>query len=585
MSVALAHLAIHATARRRPPLLERKNDNQQVRAIMNTDNSHATRADASRATPTEFAPARGRSLPAPSTRVGGISQLLAIDNVLFLLTLLVLLADRMRLLTLFGFRYTDEDQALLWYAAEEAFHGRFHEPCFFGQSYNTTMEGVLAVPLYAVGVPLPYALPIITCLLGLLPFVVLAGLAWRQDRRKLAVLLIMVPLVLPIPYGMVATMPRGFVTGLALAAPAMALFLIGRRKRDWFVASLLGVLAVTANPNACLLLVALGVYTWLTHWKKLRFYAMTLAGAAVGSAAPLGIAAFYHAHPTYDLHRHPPLEFTLKLWHEGWAKLDLYLGHFTPWTSWHAGATPLVILGAMVAALLILWQWKAAVALAVAGGACVIVLGINRVQESGTSVFLSGSRMFLAVPVLYALGLFWLGQGLDRWHLWPQVRWTGLGTLILLALFIIVPRHRSYPALVRENLRDRTLQIYLVEDCERQARAIAEVADAQNVHMVLFAVEHDKTMALALPALTDGRCESLFPPFERRTWRMEEEARTPRDKVLLYTEHALRLGLDARTEFPGAEQVFESPHITCVTTDGETALDVARDLKIAVRRF
>src|SRR5579862_4201401 len=48
----------------------------------------------------------------------------------------LLLYDRYVLCKQYLFRYTDEDQTIMWYAAHELLHGRLHEPCFFGQDYN-----------------------------------------------------------------------------------------------------------------------------------------------------------------------------------------------------------------------------------------------------------------------------------------------------------------------------------------------------------------------------------------------------------------------------------------------------------------
>ena len=52
----------------------------------------------------------------------------------------------------FGFRYVDDDQSIMWYGAVEMSQGRFHEPCFYGQNYNTMLEGFVAIPLLWSGI-------------------------------------------------------------------------------------------------------------------------------------------------------------------------------------------------------------------------------------------------------------------------------------------------------------------------------------------------------------------------------------------------------------------------------------------------
>ena len=92
-----------------------------------------------------------------------------------LLCLCLLVADRWLILHQFGFRYVDDDQAIMWNGAEEMAHGRFHEPCFYGQRYNTMLEGLVAVPLLWSGVEHEVALPLMTGVLALLPFMICSG--------------------------------------------------------------------------------------------------------------------------------------------------------------------------------------------------------------------------------------------------------------------------------------------------------------------------------------------------------------------------------------------------------------------------
>ena len=89
-----------------------------------------------------------------------------------LLTILgFLIFDRMRLFQEFLTKFIDEDQGIEWYAAREFLRGHFHEPCFFGQSYNSNVEGWLAAPFVAAGMSYSYAVPLVTVLLSVLPFV------------------------------------------------------------------------------------------------------------------------------------------------------------------------------------------------------------------------------------------------------------------------------------------------------------------------------------------------------------------------------------------------------------------------------
>ncbi len=67
-----------------------------------------------------------------------------VEGVALLALLGFLVFDRVRLFQEFFAKFIDEDQGIEWYAAREFLRGHFHEPCFFGQAYNSNVEGHLA---------------------------------------------------------------------------------------------------------------------------------------------------------------------------------------------------------------------------------------------------------------------------------------------------------------------------------------------------------------------------------------------------------------------------------------------------------
>src|ERR1700679_330223 len=67
----------------------------------------------------------------------------------------------------FGTQYTDADQTIFWYQADDIAHFIFREPCLYGQSYNFPLESWLAAPLLLCQLTAYIALPTITSLLPL----------------------------------------------------------------------------------------------------------------------------------------------------------------------------------------------------------------------------------------------------------------------------------------------------------------------------------------------------------------------------------------------------------------------------------
>ncbi len=281
-----------------------------------------------------------------------------VEGALLLTLLGLLFYDRWRLCTEFLFKWTDEDQAIMWYGAYELMHGRLHEPCFFGQAYNSCLEGWLAIPMLWGGVRYAVAVPLVTVILGLLPFLLLAYSGWRRRQAVVAGVALAVPLLLPTRYAMMTGMPRGFVTGIAVGAIAAVLLLppavrvrsmwwqrviargwgaLWRRgktaapvatpvpalagrpsmeippsgepavlppprlmlRRSWpksryFLAAFLALVAVQLNPNVLILLVPVGLYALLSSFLEWRFWVFGLLGLAAAAPYPWVVYKFYY---------------------------------------------------------------------------------------------------------------------------------------------------------------------------------------------------------------------------------------------------------------------------------------------------
>src|SRR5262245_14311491 len=127
----------------------------------------------------------GAAPPAPArARTADPTRRLLRIVCLVLVGLIVI--DRARLLSAFGLKYIDEDQALMWMTAQDLLHGRVFTPNFYGQAYGGWIEALLAVPVMAAGVAERLALPIVSTVAGTAPCLVLAFAAWRRRAPLLA---------------------------------------------------------------------------------------------------------------------------------------------------------------------------------------------------------------------------------------------------------------------------------------------------------------------------------------------------------------------------------------------------------------
>lgn len=483
------------------------------------------------------------------------------------LTIGVLLGwDRLLLCRQYLFRYTDEDQCCMWYAAHDLLHGRIGEPSFYGQDYNCCLEGFLAAPLVALGVPYNVACPLVTVLLGLLPFVLLGIVAWRRGHAVMAGACLLVPLLMPIRYGMICGIPRGFVNGLAVASLSMVLLLppaprrslAGPRKppslrRSWpglryFLAAGLALAAVQVNPGCALLLMPVAVYAILTSWREWRFWVCGLAGLLAAAPYPIYVHQFYYVyHPDYVLH--------FRGFESRWtyAQFVTFMQQFVappvgrsliltdlvpiPITGEQA-ARFMVTAFSIVGVLLLVRRRSAALCAGLAGTLFLFFcFADNRVRVGGTNASYAYSRMWLALPIVFVWLLFLVNH-----RPWPRLdgtalnRWLTRGLLaglLLAGIYAFHAKRQQLPTVVDEEVRaGGTCPAVPVELIYATAREVQRIAQAQHADLVILGGgDREKDFTYAIPAITG--IETLYPPFERRTWRWVEE-RAARHQAILF---------------------------------------------------
>ena len=511
---------------------------------------------------------------------------------------LTLFYDRYLLCKQYLFRYTDEDQAIMWYAAHELLHGRLHEPCFFGQDYNSCLEGYLAVPLIALHVPYGVAVPLVTVILGLLPFLLMALVAWKRGHALVAATALLVPLLLPVRYSIITGIPRGFVAGIALAIiPTILLLppaprrrratadgqeplLAPRRQPRWlsrtwpalryFFAAVVAVVAIQINPNCLILLVPVAVYALLTSWREWRFWVCGSAGLIAAAPYPLYVYQFYYVY-------HPDYPAYLRGVNYAWA-YSLYNVFLNQFVAPRNGANspvlmdlvPLPISGgdapsflaaafATVTGMLLIRRRSAGVAAALAGAAFTfITFAYERVRtyNGNNSASFPYCRMYLALPVVFVWLLFLVNHTpWTRFANTPFSRWITRGALLgmLLAAFHVfnvkqeqidppnddVPGISPNSVLYPELRNSVVCQPIPVDQLYAIGREVQRTAEAQKADLLIVGGAGDKWIAYAIPALAN--IETLYlgqQSFERRTWRFIEENRIRRNNVLLIAFNA-----------------------------------------------
>ena len=448
--------------------------------------------------------------------------------------------DRLHLLLEFGFRWTGTDEVIFWEMARDYGHGIFHEPYLYAQNYNPALEALLGAPFLWFGLAPWIALPIVTSLLALLPFWSFAVWNQRQGNVAAACVFAAMPLLLPVEFGLLTTITRGFVQGAAVLALLPWTLSITTAWRRHSLSALVIAFALFLNPNALVFAVAAGVVMIHAGWRKPSFWLWSVVGLL-----PVALA-WFAAHGYYDRYpgtiRHSIQDWELQFHPElialGLSRLDAHFQGLAPlwWPNGH------VVLWFLVAAVVLLWRTGSkpmAVATGIALLTMVIALGFYKVHDGVDSIFFSRARMFLAAPLLLA----WAASGALA-HTLKARRWVIIITLSSAAVFIL--KQAVLSARVEKHVSQQQgshVREVPVEEIRSECASIARIAAQHGVDLVVPLRWPDMHQGpephfrsyfhcYACSFLVEGMPPTLGPDYDRRHWVNEADRQQPAHTIM-----------------------------------------------------
>jgi hypothetical protein len=138
--------------------------------------------------------------------------------------------------------------------------------------------------------------------------------------------------------------------------------------------------------------------------------------------------------------------------------------------------------------------------------------------------------MFVAVPVLAALGLSALGFT-------ARYRRVLIAGLVACASISVTVKGVSLAERVRPHLELRgPVTATAVDELERACQRLASISRQRRIDLIVLGFKHDvhieHEVAYACPCLEPDLPETLLMPMERRTWRLIDEWDSVRGNVL-----------------------------------------------------
>lgn len=496
-----------------------------------------------------------------------------LDYLAFTFILCLVIIYRYQLLYHFSFVYTDSDQTIMWEALSNYSAGAFHEPRFYGQTYNTFLEALLAVPLYRCGIPAYKALPIVSTFLTIFPFALLSFFTLLRRSVLHGLIILSIPLMLPHEYGMITAMPRGFVTGIFFAAIGCLSVLFPRSKASFALAGLSAALAYIANSNAMLLSVVCFFYLFLHNFNNPKFYFYAIAGILPGAVLLWIMNRFYVLHPYYDLHK-LNLGYHSETFIKSLSKLPEFFGYNTPVMN-HNGVAIFIILVLIALYFAMKRSYIKAAAVAFILPMLILTFGLGKLHEATDSLYFHYSRMFLAVPFLIAFCLMLFE---------PVYEPPFFYTWCIAANYYFNMRINGLAGDVEKIATKNAVEIVIstpVEYILKGCRDLNKIAKENNVELVVM-VNHffNDCFTYGCPSCSDSFPEIIRPAYDRRTWKLLETENKIYKTVLLVDEEQ-----NIKSTTLQVKKIPSQPKLFLVTNNTLKTMVLLDSLKVKYRRF
>ena len=451
----------------------------------------------------------------------------------FIGTVALVIMDRAWLIVEHGARYTSSDEAVMWAMANDMSHGLFKEPFFYGQDYGPALEAVLAVPLLWAGVPVYWAMPIATSVLALAPFISFALWFAGREQWASAGLVALVPLLLPVQWGALTTMSRGFVNGIAVLALLPLVWAMTAQRLRFPLVGCIISFAVVVNPNALLCAIPLLIAAVFRAAHPWRAAAWSFVGALPPVLVWLTALAWCSRHPEMMVHRLEADQLVFSF--------DRMLGAWSTWDErsqwlcpvWWSNGVFVHALIAMVA-LLLVRQRKPLEGLALGTVLLLLFLsfGFRKTGDGSVHLTYALSRMNLALPLVLAWGAAWLSIP-------PRAKpFIAIAPLLLGAVVAAVKWQDGTDVLRREMASSERTPVpaVLVTDLMDLNNKVLQLHEAYGIDLVVVfrdRVDHTATaLVYSGESLNSTIPPTLFIGEDRRSWRRQVERMSVRSTIL-----------------------------------------------------
>jgi hypothetical protein len=431
-------------------------------------------------------------------------------TLIFILAVAIIV-EKIVLFCKFSIVYTDGDQCILWLVADELMKGHIHEPGFIGQAYNSSLEGWLAVPFAACGLPLYAALPLTTMLMSVLPFLLLAFHFYSRKNYLVVVAIFLCALGFSLDYKLISILPRGFITGVFCFGIGYFLLLrLDKYRFFWF--ALFAFFGMVFNEMSFFLVFPVMFLEWLKNIKNSRFYYQTIMALSLAGSYKLFVYLFYYVfHPEYNYYIKVVFVWKLKNLAEAINHLDTWF--FKDFT------LLLVCILFILTFLIIKKQYKEFAVIVATLVLLLLSFGLDRVHDGIDSIMYNKGRMYVFIPLLIAV-FFSMCT--------PLLHLRNKGQLVISSImFVFVFSHVVMQQIALDEkietearVPDKIVAFMRVTDVFKVSKQYIDICKETNNSVIVYDwyTKNDFILYVTIPMLSNNGVRTFFPECDRRAW-------------------------------------------------------------------
>jgi uncharacterized membrane protein len=449
------------------------------------------------------------------------------NNRLLKFSILLALLIKSMYLVFFCYIYTDSDQTMQWLAASEYALGTFNTLFFYGQDYNPMIEALFASPLVYIGFPVYFALPTITTIMGLTPWIFTVYILYKNNHLFSASILMLILAALPYEFHIVNAISRGWVHGLFVAT--VGLFLLFNTKANYtfikisklIVAGLLGGVGTYICPNVVLYFIPFVVYWWILVGEKKIIIGTILGACYIAGVIVTSKLCSNFPYHSYIKHWNSPFSLSFEYFVHNLKSIYLLFNGLFPLYS-YLGIIIFISIFIFTWHLFkkknFLFFWPMLVLIVL-----VLITLFTRKSNNGQgNPFFPYIRFYLAIPILFYY--FFLNQ----YNKWFQIHRKKAIYLLLLAIGIqlfLFPLHQ-----IKYTKTDEFVRVVSIKKICKACDSIDVIMKERHQDKALIFKKCDE-IAFGCAAL-GYKYHFLYPEYERHKLNHELFEKTDTSQLL-----------------------------------------------------